>query len=217
MVASLAAPPAAAAPALPPVTIMAPINGRDSATALEIREGFCRAAPTFPVTPSASAKSWRACFRESLFQPWMASRASLGLNPKLPPSFSRNLPARPPEARSAKPTAASGTATAPLSSERPRSPALRKTPSPAGFCSVPATGSLSHQFEPLDWPPDATGSSSHQFFCAMRQALLVRIDPSGAVYLVPAGSLSSSSFDETSGGPLGVETGLTLPVVLSSR
>ncbi|KAF1034662.1 MAG: hypothetical protein GAK34_03474 [Delftia tsuruhatensis] len=106
-----------AAPSARAATPPAPMAGSDSTTAPTMLDGFSTAALNLPPRPSASCNLRWASLVASECHSFMASRACFGRKPTAPPSFSRSLPARPPVTMSARPTAASGTATAPLATQ----------------------------------------------------------------------------------------------------
>ena len=159
--AATAAPSLGAAAITPrPIRPPAPITGNDSATALEISDGFDRAYPALPITPSACSNSFFCCWVASVFRVSRNSRACFGRKPTAPSLFSRNLPTAPPVGMSARPTAISGTPMAPCSAEIPRSRAWPAKPLGSGLVSPPKS---SHGFS--DCPPDgdlpAGAKSSH--------------------------------------------------------
>ena len=115
-----------------PIRPPANICGSDSPTAVAITLGFCSAAAALPVTPSA-CWNWRcASLVASECQSLAISRASL----KRRPSPSAARPACPPVAKSARPTAISGTAMAPLTAVAPMSCAQPFRPRSGGGASA---------------------------------------------------------------------------------
>ena len=100
-----------------PATPPASMSGADSVMACPMVEGLVMAAMAVPSTPWASSTDRLAFCCWSEYQPVRMRLASPGRNP----SDSSVLPARPPVTMSARPTAASGSAMAPLSAEIPTS------------------------------------------------------------------------------------------------
>ena len=111
----------ATAPRPRPTTPPASIGANDSTTVLVIKLGLSIACPNLAPKPWAFWKSRSCSWVRSVLAPAIASFACAGRKPNEPPSFSKNLPTRPPVGISAIPTANSGTETALDKAAKPKS------------------------------------------------------------------------------------------------